>query len=589
MSLSSPLLLAATALAAVALAWWPWRGSLEGWAARGALAARAIAILALLLLIVDPGIRGASLRRAAVVLLDNSVSMHATGGGADSAAVLAASLGAVTPFAELFPGEPGGRSALGEVLATAVAQGRPIAVVTDGELVGLDAIPPDLLAQASVHLVPRTTGPDLAVVDVRMPARVAIGDTLRLEVELQATGGWRDSATVEVRAGDRVLLARRVGFPAPDARVVTQLVDLLPAGFGGDRWLEIALADPDDGEPLDDVRWRHLRLTPSPGIVVLAEVPDWDARFLHDVLVAVTDAPVRGYIQLTPGRWREMTTLRAVTLEQVRQAAGEADLLAVRGDTTGWHTAGRARLLWPSVGSQGDWYLAPAGISPVSSAFAGIEEDSLPPVPEVTALPAGEWTAIAARQARRGVEVPVLSGTTVGGRTARLGAQGLYRWGFRGGVAEQAWRAVVAEVATWLLDAPADEAAPASPVSTVTQRGRPVRFQADRPARDDLPILLAIGDEARADTLRFDAEGLASLTLPVGRYRYRFPDGGDGEFAVEPYADELVPSAVGLEGRPAEVEPAAPRRSLRELLPFFLVAIAGFSTEWVLRRRVGLR
>ncbi len=589
MAPSGVLPLAATVVVALLLAWWPWRGSLATSTARLAVLARAAGVLALLLLLLDPGIRGSVTRRTPLVLLDNSVSMHAAGALADSAAALAASLGEVTRFGELAEGEPGAQSTLADRLPAAEALGRPIVVVTDGEITDGGLLGADVLAQVTVHTLPRRRGPDVALTDVRMPIRLPAGDTLRVEVDLLASGGWRDSVTVDVRDGDRVLLAARIGFTAADRRAAARLVGVLPPGLEGERWLEIAVRDVDDAEPADHLRWRPLRVTPSPGIVVLAVVPDWDARFLASVLAAVTDAPVRGFTQLAPGRWHRMDDLRPVGLAEVTEAARQADLLAVRGDTTAWHTLGRARLLWPALGTAGDWYLTPVGFSPLGSAFAGLDPDSLPPLPEVSPLAAGDWVAAVARQARRGAEVPVLTGTSAGGRTVRLGAQGLYRWGFRGGAAEQAWRALIAEAASWLLDAPAEDGAVASPVGAVTQRGRPVRFRATAPGLAELPIVLTAGSVVRNDTLRFDPDGQAVLPLPPGRYRYRFLDGSGGEVAVEPYADELVPGPVGLASRAAAVAPVAPRRSLRELLPFFLVAVAGFSLEWVLRRRVGLR
>ena len=67
------------ALLAAALAWWGWRGRLDSPLARIAALARGMGLLALILLLVDPGFATGALRRRAIVLVDNSVSMHATG------------------------------------------------------------------------------------------------------------------------------------------------------------------------------------------------------------------------------------------------------------------------------------------------------------------------------------------------------------------------------------------------------------------------------------------------------------------------------------------------------------------------------
>lgn len=590
----SRLLLAAGALAAAALlAWWPWRGHLGSLLARVAVTARAAAIVAVLLLLLDPGLRSTLRGPRPLVLLDNSVSMHAAGGHADSAATLAAALGDPLPFGEAAPGEPGAASRLGDALAAAVTAGRPVTIITDGEISDVAAIPPDLLAQASVVVLPRDLGPDVAITEVRMPERLAAGDTLEVDLDLASLGGRPDTVTVEVRDGARVLLRGAVAM-SPDsggmARARLALRGPLPEGLSGARWLEIARVGAADREPADDVRWRRLQITPTPGVIVLAARPDWDARFLLSALRDVTDGAVRGYVQLSAGAWYRMDDLRPVAVAEVRAAATAADLLAVRGDTTPWRRSGRARLLWPSGHRAGDWYVGPAGLSPISGAFALVEPDSLPALPAATALTGMEWTGMVVRAARRGAEVPVVGGRVDGGRTVVIGVDGLYRWAFGGGEAEQAWRAMIAEAATWLLATPEGTRATARPVAAVTERGRPVIFRHvgdDAPA--PLPIALTGDSGVRADTLRFDAEGRAALVLPVGRYRYAFGDGVGGELAVEPYATELVARAPTLAAREAVVAPVPLRRSLRELLPLFVLAVVGFSVEWILRRRLGLR
>ncbi len=581
--------LAAALLAAGVVAWLPWRGRLDAALARGGFLARFVASLALLLLLLDPGVRATVRRPTPLVLLVKSVSMHAAG-AVDSAARLAASLGEVLQFGELAAGMPGGTTRLGDPLAAAANAGRPVVVVTDGEVDDVASIPADLLAQTAVRTLPRQDGADLAITDVRMPLRVAAGDTLAVEVDLRATNGWQDSVTVEVRDGDRVLLQGRAGFARADGQSVVRLAAPLPAGVSGERWLVIDSRGVTDAEPDDNARWRRLTITPSPGIVVVAARPDWDARFLYGALAAVTEAPVRGFVQLRPNQWRRMDDLRPVSAADVESAARQADLLAVRGDTAAWRDVGRSRLLWPSGTTAGDWYLAPAGASPLAGAFVGVEGDLLPPVTGAS-VTTGEWVALAARLARRGSEVPVIAGREGSrGRTVVFGVEGLHRWAFRGGEAEQAWRAMVAATASWLLATPEHGGPSARPVDPVAQRGRPLRF---RWQGEGAPAPVAMefrGDSlARTDTLRFDAEGNATVALPVGHYRYGSDGATHGTVAVEPYSDELVPRAVTLAAREAEVTPVPARRSLRELLPLFALAVLGFVAEWMIRRRLGLR
>ncbi len=581
---------AAAMLAALLLAWWPWRGALDTSLGRLAFAARATAILALLLLLLDPGMRAAVARREALVLLDNSVSMHAATGPADSARTLAASLGEVIAFGEAAPGHPGGQSDLGEALAAATGSGRPIEIVTDGEIADVAAIPPDLLAQASVHVLPRRTGPDVAITEARLPARLAAGDTLTAEIDLRASNGWRDSVQVEVRDANRVLLTGRAGFSATADRAVLRLEGRLPSGLDGERWLAVALVGVSDAEPDDDVRWRRLVITPTPGVVVIAARPDWDARFLYSTLSSVVDAPVRGYVQLQRDRWRRMDDLRVVSTNEVTGAARRADLLVVRGDSTAWSGFGRARLFWPGQGVAGDWYLTIAGASPLAGAFAGLDPDSLPPVTAATAVPDGDWVALTAKLARRGSAVPVISGREARGREIVVGIEGLHRWAFGGGEAEQAWRTMMANAAAWLLAAPAIDSAAAEPIRSAVEWGQPLRFRRGIAAGAPtlLPIELRTDSMVIRDTLRFDAEGIAEVVAPPGRYRYRAGD-ASGTVTVERYASELVPGRVTLPARSAAVTPAPARRSLRELLPLFALAVLGLALEWVIRRRLGMR
>jgi len=583
----------AVALAA-AVAWWSWRGRLaDSVVARWAALARAVGLAALLLLLLDPGLATHRVDTRPLVLLDNSVSMHAAGGRAAEAARLAGSLGDTTSFGELARGEPGGRSDLRDALAGAAAGGRPVVVVTDGEIGDVAAIPRDLLAQTTVHLLARTRGADIALTGVEAPLRLTAGDTLRIAVEALRTPDAPDTASIVVRDSTTVLLRAVARFGAGN-RARIEMHGALPRGMQGERWLRVERVGAPDAEAGDDVRWLRLVVTPTPGVVVIAGTPDWDSRALYRTLKDVVEVPIRGYVELQHGQWRRMEDLRSVPASEVTAAAKSADLLAVRGDASAWRGQGRARLFWPPATQVGDWYLGAGGVSPVSDAFAGVDPDSLPPAAAIGSV-AGDaapgWVGAVARLARRGTPQPVVSGREDrSGRTVVIGADGLFRWPFHGGVADQVWRSMIADAATWLLASPSADSMRARPVSPVTQRGRAVHFRwAGTGAPVALPIELHGPLGARSDTLRFDGAGEAALALGVGRYRYTLAGGGSGSFAVEPYADELVPAPVTLAEHQGIGGTAAPRRSLRELLWLFAIAIAGFGIEWMLRRKLGLR
>ncbi len=578
---------------AAAVAWWSWRDRLDQPTARWAAVARAIGFAALLILLFDPGIASHRVDSRPLVLLDNSISMHAATGRAAEAARLAASIGDTTAFGELARGEPGGRSDLADALTGGIASGRAVTVVSDGEIADASAIPADLLAQASVRLLPRSVGPDIALTEVQAPVRLTAGDTLTMEIEAHRTAGAPDSASVVVRDSTTVLLRGVLKFGVGN-RARLHLAGELPHGLQGERWLRIERVGPADAEPDDDVRWWRLTVTPTPGVVVVAETPDWDSRALYRTLKDVVEVPIRGYAQLQQGKWRRMDDLRSVAASDVAAAAKNADLLAVRGDVMNWRGLGKARLLWPEATESGDWYLNGGGVSPLSGAFAGVEPDSLPAAAGVVPFEADSlhgWIGASARLSRRGAPVPVIGGAEDrAGRTITIGVDGLYRWGFRGGVADQAWRTMMASAASWLLAVPEADSMRARPVSPVTERGRAVHFRWTGTGQPSpVAIQLAGPKGERNDTLRFDGTGDASLALGVGRYRYTLEGGGAGSFAVEPYSDELVPSPLTVTEHVGAAARAAPRRSLRDILVIFAIAIAGFGTEWMLRRKLGLR
>jgi hypothetical protein len=578
---------------AVAVAWWSWRGRLAQPLARWAMLARIVAIASVLFLLIDPGIASRRLDNRPLVLLDNSISMHASGGRAGEAHTLAASLGDTITFGELMRREPGGRSMLFDPLAGAVASGRPVTIVTDGEIGDATTIPADLLAQAAVRILPRAVAPDIALTDVRAPQRLTAGDSLAVDIDLRRTPGSPDTAEVVVRDSLTALMHGVARFGSGD-RAHLHLLGALPHSLQGDRWIEVARVGGADAEADDDVRWLRLSIAATPGIVVIAESPDWDARALYRTLKDVVEAPIRGYVQLQRGQWRRMDDLRNVATADVTAAAKRADLLAVRGDPKAWLGSGRARLIWPAATQTGDWYVAVGNVSPMSGAFAGVDADSFPAAAGVHPLDAdatSAWIGATARLSRRGMPIPVIGGNAGrAGRTVTIGVDGLYRWSMRGGLADQVWRTMLANAATWLLAAPEGDSVRARVTESVTQRGRPVHF---RWVGAGLPVALGVQlsgpSGERRDTLRFDGAGDAALPLAVGRYRYLLDGGGSGAFAVEPFADELLPSPVTLKEHAGSAARTAPRRSLRELTWLFAVAIVGFGAEWMLRRRLGLR
>ena len=565
------------------------------------LACRAVAWAALGLLLLNVSCPVSRPPGRALVLLDASLSMAAAGGHWTEARDSAARWGDVRLFGDEGPADTlpsRGRSLLAPALTAASAGDRPVVVVTDGEIEDAGDLPPDLLPRATVRVFPRTPRPDLVLVGLAGPARVTAGDSIPLEVEVEATGGASaDTVTVEASLGGKRLATRKLRLTGGNTR--GRLVLSSSAVGPGEHVLHVGIAGANDAEPRTDTRLHIVTVAPTPGVVLLAAPADWDSRFLYRTLREVAQLPVRAFVRIDPDRWRAMTDLSVVPNETVRQAARRADLLIQMGRTGGLTEGATARGVWSwpagsdSSAIAGDWYLTPSAASPISGAFLGQPVDSFPPAIQLAPLEpaAGDWVALTAQLGRRGAQRPAVFGRQAGRvRTAIVAVDGLWRWAFRGGASEQAYRTWVAATTSWLLGGADSSRGSARPVRAVVSNGRPLMFEWIAPGA---PVALGItwsGEGApRADTLRFDGSGHAAVWLRPGEYRYRLSGGGAGAVAVEQYSDELLPRPVVLTSHTGRAPASAGRSAARDWLWLFGLCIAALAAEWIARRRLGLR
>jgi hypothetical protein len=568
------------------------------------LVCRAIAWAALGVLLVNTScpVRVTPLRP--LVLLDASLSMGAAGGRWKEARDSAARWGEIRPFGDerVTPDTTPtrGRSLLAPALVAASASDRGIVIVSDGEIEDVQDIPPDLLVRSAVQLFPRERQPDLAITRVSGPNRVSAGDSIPLEVQVQNVGSSdRDSVRVEVASGSTRVALRRVrlrGTAGGRARIVVPATALSP----GDHLLRISLVGSGDAEPRTDTRLHLVTVAPSPGVVLLAGPGDWDSRFLYRTIREVGQLPVRGYVRLEGDRWRSMTDLGPVSGDQVRRAARRADLLILKGGVSRFAEGSKARGIWTWPSGEGgesetpgDWYLSPGDASPVAGAFLGQPVDSFPPAIQLIPTEAGprDWVALYAQLGRRGTPRPAVFGRQDGQvRRVTVVADGLWRWAFRGGASEQAYRSWVAATASWLLGAADSTRGLARPVQAVVPNGRPVLFEwvASGPATPQVVVWSAEAG-AHTDTLHFDGEGRAQAWLSPGEYRYRLSGGGTGTVAVEQYSDELLPRAMTLSAHGGRAPRSSARTSARDWLWLFGICVLALSGEWLSRRRLGLR
>lgn len=562
---------------------------------------RGVAWAGLGVLVANPGCPGPADTRPPLVLLDASLSMTADSGQWQAASDTADALGRVRWFGDARPWTDSapsrGRSDLGPALAAAVAIGRRIVVVTDGELGDVPDIPAELRASTGIVVLPRGRGRDLAVTDASAPARATVGDTITVTVDVQLTGADSAETVALVLVSGTRVLAREEARVAPGASVPVRLVAGTRGLPVGTQLLRVGLEGAADREPRDDARTLAVELSGTPGVVMLASPGDWDARFLYRTLREVADLPVRGYVRLDGERWRDMDGLQEVPAAAVRAAARGADLLVVRGAARGMEegTGARGLLRWPdAAGPAGEWYASAAPISPIGLAFLGVPVDSLPPVTDAEPLGpgVGDWIGLSVQAGRRGAARPVIVGRQVGRRReVTIGADGFWRWGFRGGPSGDVYRAMVAATVSWLLAEQDRGSAEARVVRRVVGQGLPVTFERTSDSTLSVPVSLESAGRVRQDTLRFGGDGRAALWLPPGTYRYRMGGarGGTGTVVVDTWSREWLPQPVAVEPRAMSAAASAGRTSARQWPWLYGLVLLSLAAEWFARRRFGLR
>ena len=575
----------------------------EGWSSRTWLpaACRATGWSVLALLLVNASCPSPAQGGRPLVLLDGSLSMSAAGGRWNEALALARRSGEMrlvgVPEGDTLPS--GGHSRIAPALAGAGSAGRPVVVVSDGEVEDADAIPNELLALTTVRILERRPVDDIAIVRVEGPTRVTPSDSLRFSLEVESFGAAAArTIRVSAREGDRVWLRGEVELDV-SGRGRVELRGPVPAVPPGTHVLTIALAETGDVEPRSDARLVVVTVVPTPGVVLLASPPTWESRFLLDALRDVAALPVRGYLESEEGQWRSAGALRPVPRDEVAAAARRADLLVTLG-TPGTIAVGsraRGRLVLPAVvpgsSAPGDWYVSvPAG-TPLSSGFGALAVDSFPPGTGLADLMPGprDWVGLTAQAGRRGAVRPALVGRDSAGiRRITVGMGGLWRWAFRGGSSEQGYRGLVAGSVSWLLGGADSAVGRARLVRDVVEQGRPASFEwIAGGAAEPVPIELTGTAASRRDTLVFDGAGRAELLLPPGVWRYRLSGGGEGTLAVEEFSAELLPRPRTLAAHEATAAPAESRIPVRRWLWLFGLGVLAFSGEWLARRRMGLR
>jgi hypothetical protein len=594
-------LIAGTAGVAAALALYGRRLPADAYG-RGLAALRGVAVLLVVAILLDApiGLR-AALRP--LVALDVSASWQQGGAAryAEAVSRATATAGDLILFGDSLrdgppPRQPAdGASRVGPAVDRAAALGRPLQVITDGQVTDPEALAA-LPAGSTVEVLPAPVTVDAAVRSLELPATASPGDSLELRALVVSAGAPVPAVNMAARLADGTMLASaplgalgawserewRVRIRVPERREA--LVVRVSATAAGDR------------QPGNDTLTTVLEARGGPAAVFASTTPDEDSRFALALMRGALAFGVRGFLRVAPGQWREDGTLTRVEESVVRAALAGAPIAVLHGDTALFGppralTRGALALVVPPHDDDGEYFTERAGASPLAPALSGVPWDSLPPITVGPAPVGTSWGALNARRGRRFDERVVVGGYDAPRRIAVLPVRGLWRWQFRGGRSADAFAALWGGVFDWLAEGGADERAVLA-ASPWLREGEPVTWRRGA-SRDSVITVQLRRDGSATDvmtTLRFgDAGGVAtSPPLPSGIWRATIP-GGTSIFAVNASAESLPRRPLVSRAAVGGVRASGQRPSVRETWWVYAIVLALLCAEWFMRRRVGLR
>ncbi|MEJ7808848.1 MAG: hypothetical protein WKG32_00375 [Gemmatimonadaceae bacterium] len=575
-------------------------------AALGALRATAFVLLFALLLDAPAGRRRAP---APIIALDASASWLRGGGdvpwraarerarrlASDSLWLFGDSLRAVGA-----PDMPSDAASRGTPLAErALASGRPVVVITDGELEDAAALR-ELPSGSRVEVTDRPPQRDLAVLSLEAPRSVVSADTIEVAITVRAGSAGSRPGSLTVAVAGRAAATIPLDSLAPRAER-RQSVRLAVVAAEGPTSLAAVVVAPDDTERRNDTLAVALDVRRAAGAVLVSTSPDFDSRFIVPVLRGAVALPTRAYLRIAPGMWRVDGTLAAVSEAEVRRAVREAPLAIFHGDTAIFGsprsaTTGALALIAPPSDSTGEWYPVAAPASPIAAALAGIAWDSLPPLEARPSQARGDWEGLAAARAREPDHQPVIAGSERPRRVVTIAASGFWRWQFRGGASADAFAALWGSIFDW-LSAERMDARAAFPAEGVVRAGDRIRWRrgAGSAAAAESTVVVTLkrrGAPASVDTISLRFPGAANVAdsdpMPTGVYDVGVP-GGPALLVVAASRELLPQSATVRSGSVGGAARQGDQPRLRDRGWPYVVMLLALCIEWLARRRLGLR
>ena len=590
----------------------------------GLLRAAAVAIVAALLV----GAPSAPARPASpLIALDASASWR-RGMGDDSAAVQAlrkaaeAAAGSSDQLvfvgdslrevsaAELAHAMPhDGASRIRPAVDRAAALGRPLTLITDGEVDDAEAMA-EAPAGSSVRVVPRVGKRDAAVAELSVPSSATAGDTLQVAMLVVAGAAGSVDGRISVMLDTTTVGSAPVVSLAAYSSTRVTLPLVVPRGSRL-AVVRAVLQVAGDVEPRNDTLATALEIADKTPAVFVSTAPDLDVREALVVLRGALQVPTRAYLRLAPNVWREEGSLAPISEADVRARAASAGMLVLHGDTA-WPGTSRAalrgaRALWvpasPTVLARAgeisraaEWYASGAPASPLAGSLAGLPWDTLPPL--TLAGPArGQFTVLEAKLGKSGAAVAAIAGRDdAGARTLIVSGSGYAGWALRGGRSAEAFTALWGAIFDWLAAGRGDARA-ARPALPAVRAGEPVRWR--RGGADSIVTVVLkartasrVSDARTVDSMRLRFVGASFETvgpaLAAGVYDVQ-TTGGPSLLVVNA-SREWVPRAPTLrDGGVTRSALASDAPRLVDSWWPFLLALLLLCGEWIGRRMTGLR
>lgn len=476
----------------------------------------------------------------------------------------------------------------------ALAAGRALVLVTDGEIEDPQML--EMLPGGSrVEILERAPRPDVALRTLDLPQAAVGGDTVEARVTIAAGASGGATGSVEFRVGDRSLA--EVTFDSLAAFGERDLTTRFPlSAEEGPVVVRAIVASRGDAEARNDTVAVVVDVSRAAGAVFVSSAPDQDARFAISVLRGAVALPTRAYYRVAPGEWRREGTLAAVPESEVREALRGAPVAMLHGDTAIFGspraaTRGALALHAPPSQRGEDWYATAAPPSPLAGVLASIPFDSLPPVDVSTSMPSADWIALEVSRARREETRPAIVGTERPRRIVVVGASGFWRWRFRAGESADAYTALWGSIFDWLA---ADRRDPRAvvPEGGVLRAGDAIRWRRGGDADTVVALALRRMDGTAVDsmTLRFTEGASIVETEPLEPGVYEATARGGRALLAVNQAREWLPRAASV--RAGSVGGGATPGSapaLRSRWWAYALVLLVLCTEWIVRRRIGLR